>query len=455
MAPYQYDLGADLRAVAMIRATKAMLPHGSRAHSKLGPSAAHRWLECPGSINATENIENKSTWFALEGTAAHEFVEFCLSTGRDPRDWIGGVVDLDGDTAPTKFRAKGVIAKELIDKERYFEIDEDMASAVEDVQELVAKYHKPDEGDIIMLETRLDMTFVHPKLFGTGDIIIYKSSTKTLIVIDFKYGRGYAVDVLDNPQALTYAVGAVKLVNGVDKLILVIVQPRAFHADGPVRDAEYDLMDLDMFEGHLRMKALETDDPNAPRVAGEQCKFCPAAYKCKTLFDFVVDKLPGIEDIDLTTDRLQDGHFPADRDLTADQMGTLIHNVKIIEGLLKRVMGHAHAEGMAGRLPTGTKMVDKRAYRKWANAAEVIAALDMAGIPESEFMTAPEPELKSVTQLEKTLGKKVFDAITYDEVNEVRLWNKNSTGYVLATLEDRRPAVALDKSAAFGAVDDE
>ena len=438
--------------------TKAALlastAHSGRAHSKLGPSAAHRWLECPGSVAATEHIPNKSTWFALEGTAAHEFVEFCLSRTKDPRDWQGGVIDLQGADGKTKFFVDSPGVKDLIDKERYFGIDEDMCEAVESVQDVVAKYYRPEEGDIIMLETRLDMTFVHPKLFGTGDIIIYKKRTRTLIVIDFKYGKGVAVDVLDNPQALTYAVGAVKLVDGVDHLILVIVQPRAYHVDGPVRDAEYSLMDLEMFEGHLRIKAAETDDPNAPRIAGEQCKWCPAAHGCKTLRDFVSQK-SGLVDIDLAEIALKASHFPTNDELTRDQMGILIANVGIIEGFMKRVMQHAHNEALDGRVPTGCKIVDKRAYRKWANAGEVMMALDMAGISEDDFMVTKEPALKSVAQLEKTLGKKVFEAITFDPINEVHLWTKDSTGYVLTTLDDRRKAVMLDKSQAFGAVDDE
>ena len=52
------------------------------AHAKLSASGAERWLTCPGSIKAEESIPDKSSKFAMEGTAAHELAELCLtSTG--------------------------------------------------------------------------------------------------------------------------------------------------------------------------------------------------------------------------------------------------------------------------------------------------------------------------------------------------------------------------------------
>jgi hypothetical protein len=44
-------------------------------------------MVCALSVAMSEGQPNNSTVFALEGTAAHEFNEFIISSGHDPRDW--------------------------------------------------------------------------------------------------------------------------------------------------------------------------------------------------------------------------------------------------------------------------------------------------------------------------------------------------------------------------------
>ncbi|WP_318653834.1 DUF2800 domain-containing protein, partial [Acinetobacter baumannii] len=137
-----------------------------------------------GSVGMSEGQENKSTVFALEGTAAHEFNEFIITNGHDPRDWIGGLVDLQATGDELKFLRSGDNVE--IDRERYFEIDEEMVEGCELTIETIEKYLSRVDGDELLLETKLDMSWIHPKLFGTGDILIYKRRTKHLIVLDYK-----------------------------------------------------------------------------------------------------------------------------------------------------------------------------------------------------------------------------------------------------------------------------
>lgn len=420
--------------------------HGDRKHSKLGPSAAHRWMHCTGSVAMTRNIENKSTVFSLEGTAAHEFVEFILSTGRDPRDWEGGVVDLQAKTTGEKFIAD---MAELDDRQRYFEIDADMCEGVELVQEVLAKHYSPDDGDVLMLETRLDMSWIHPALFGTGDIIVYKPKTKHLIVLDFKYGKGVAVDVEDNEQVLTYSVGANRLFadQGVERLTCVIIQPRAFHVDGPVREEDVDILDLDIFEATLREKAAQTDDPNPHLVAGDQCSFCPASHACEEFRLYVTEAI-NIDPLDLDGEDITENDLPKLTELTPERLGRLVRAADLIKGWIRRVLQHAHNEGLEGRVPDGTKMVEKRAYRKFTAAPDdVIGVLDLEGFDEDDYMT--EPKLRSVAQIEKLVGKKKFGDIF------AGYFKKESTGYVLVDENDKRKAATVDKSDAFGEVDDD
>src|ERR1700736_1809338 len=127
-------------------------------------------MKCPISVAMSEGQPNNSTVCALEGTAAHEFNELIISSGHDPRDWIGGLVDLEAKGDELKFLRSGDNIE--IDRERYFEIDEEMVDGCELTIATIEKYYSRVDGDELMLETRLDMSWIHPKLFGTGDILI-------------------------------------------------------------------------------------------------------------------------------------------------------------------------------------------------------------------------------------------------------------------------------------------
>lgn len=428
--------------------------HSGRAHSKLGPSAASRWMVCAGSVGLSEGQPNNSTVFALEGTAAHEFNEFCISNGHDPRDWIGGLVDLESVGDELKFHRDGGNLDIEVDRERYFEIDEEMVEGCELTTETIEKYFSRVDGDELLLETRLDMSWIHPKLFGTGDILIYKRKTKELIVIDYKYGSGHVVEVNNNPQVRTYAVGAAKMFEkeGVESITSVIVQPRAFHRSGAVREETIEIFELYEFEAELAAAAKKTDDPNAEFVSGEHCKFCPAAWGCETLRAMVRDGL-GVKKL-RPGEEVTEKHLPKLSDVTPAQLGRIVREAKIYEGWIRRALAHAHSEALDGRMPEGSKLVDKRAYRKFTiSEDDIICTLDLEGISEDEYMK--EPKLKTLTQLEKTVGKKKFVELFGAEKSEDKAWKKESSGYVLAPIEDDRPAAQISTGEAFGAVEDD
>lgn len=427
--------------------------HSGRAHSKLGPSAASRWMVCAGSVGMSEGQPNNSTVFALEGTAAHEFNEFVISSGHDPRDWLGGLVDLQAKGDELKFLRSGDNIE--VDRERYFEIDEEMVEGCELTIETIEKYYSRVDGDELLLETRLDMSWIHPKLFGTGDILIYKRRAKQLIVLDYKYGSGHVVEVNNNPQVRTYAVGAARMfeAEGVETITSVIIQPRAYHRDGAVREETIDLFELYEFESELAAAALKTDDPDAELVAGEHCKFCPAAHGCETLRAFVREGL-GVKKLK-PNEELTEKHLPRLADLTPAALGRIVREAKIYEGFIRRALQHAHAEALDGRVPEGTKLVDKRAYRKFiVSDDDVIALLDLEGFTEDDYMK--EPKLLTLTQLEKSIGKKKFTELFGKGPDDPHsAWKKESSGYVLAPIEDAREAAKLSTGDAFGAVEDD
>lgn len=361
----------------------------------------------------------------------------------EPSSLLGGIVNLKPLEGRKAVSSKGM-SNLTPDKWDVWEIDGEMVDSVALYRETLLAIIQP--GDIVEYECRLNMRHIHPLFFGTGDAMIYRPSTQHLWIVDYKHGSGIAVDVDDNEQLLSYAIGALKRYEGqVKRLTLAVVQPRAFHRSGPVRQQELDIVDLLIFEEFLRIGAAKTSLPDAHIEVGAQCRFCPAAAVCDDLRQHVIAVTGARFKQRVTADAM-----PDPKKMTADQLGRVVREVQIIEGWLRRVLAHAHSEAVNGNIPTGMKLVDKRSYRQWKDKDAVEAVLDLYDIPPEEYMTEPEePVLLSPAQLEKALGKKLFATITDG------LLTKSSPGVVLAPIEDDREAVKLDKGGAFGAASDE
>ena len=58
-------------------------------HAVLSPSASHRWLACPGSIEANRDKPYEENKYAIEGTTAHALLEASLILGVSPEYFLG------------------------------------------------------------------------------------------------------------------------------------------------------------------------------------------------------------------------------------------------------------------------------------------------------------------------------------------------------------------------------
>lgn len=407
-------------------------PHSDRAHAKLAPSAAHRWINCPGSIRLSEGMpEQAASTFAAEGTAAHELAAHCLEKGFDADRFLGSVIDITANGPGAMFGNRG-----LTDPLTRFEVTDEMAEGVQEYIDHVRSLFMSDgerrEGVEVDIEHRFDLTHVHHDMFGTGDAVVYDPAGKHLHVVDLKYGRGIAVEAEHNVQLLTYGVGALKRYHNreVERVTLTIVQPRAHHAAGSIRSWTTSVDDLRMFALELKGAAKACEEADAPLAAGAWCKFCPAAAVCPEMRQ---------KSLALAQAEFADSgsiSVPEPETLSSEQLGSILREVNIIEDWCRRVMEHAHAEATAGRMPDGFKLVDKRASRKWKDEALAAQSIPLlTGIGGADLYS--EPKLKSVAQMEKTVGKKEFAAI------ESRLVVKQSSGTVLAPESDKRPAAKV------------
>lgn len=406
-----------------------MTAHSQRTHSKLSPSASHRWMECPGSIRMSRGMSDTASRFADEGTAAHELAAHCFNTGHDADRFTGEYINIDGEKPIEKFVG-------IPNGERCFLIDDEMAEGVQEYLDFCNGIATQAPWMEWETEQWLSLEYLGIEGLdgGTGDFVAYDPKHQILDTVDFKYGRGIAVEPEKNPQGLQYTLGAVKRYHnrGLKKVRITIVQPRCPHPKGPIRTWEADVVDLLEFEQELIEAAKRTHEPDAALIPGEWCKFCPAKATCparkEQALAIAMAEFSPVGEMEL----------PIVHEMTPEALAKTLDQIGQLEDFCRSVKEYAHNEAIHGRCPPGFKLVAKRATRKWRDEAEAAAAIeDIYGI-QSIYT---EPKLKSPAQIEPLMpGRNKKER----EKALAPLVTKESSGTVLAPETDPRPAVRAD-----------
>lgn len=419
-----------------------MANHSERKHARLAPSASERWWNCPGSIKASESILEQSSVYADEGTAAHELAQHCITSGFEADRYAGMYVNLDAKP--------GLKFSELAAPGRSFLIDDEMVDGVQEYLDycrgIVAKARcRVARGNPIewTAEQFVDLKWIGVDGLdgGTADFSVYDGETSTLEVVDFKYGRGVFVEPFENKQLLCYALGVARRYSnrGLRQVKLTVVQPRCPSATGSIRTWEADVLDLFDFEDDLRKRALATLEPDAALKPGEWCRFCPVGATCSARRDYALALAQG------EFDALGALALTSAPVMSTDQLAVVLRHANEIEDWVRSVKEYAHNEAIHGRMPTGFKLVAKRATRQWQDENAVVPALRKIGLSSMDFMIE---KLKSPAQVEPALpGKNKSARAAAIE----HLVIKRSSGTVLAPNEDPRPAVQADADE-FGVV---
>lgn len=369
--------------------------------------------------------EAKSSVFAAEGTAAHELAAHCLKAGFDAEKYLGHVIDITAKDVTARFLRP---ASPLGDTNTRFEVDEEMVDGVQMFVDFVrGKMDEIGKGVEVEVETRLDISHVHPDIFGTGDVIIYDPRRHWLHVPDFKYGKGVVVEVDENPQLFTYGSGVAQRYHNrqIKGMTLYIVQPRAYHPDGHIRSWDADLVTLMEFEDTLAKAATATEAEDAPRIPGHWCNFCPALPVCPEARDKATTAALA-EFMDEDT-----GELAPPEAMDGRQLADVLVRADFILTWVKSVQAYAHEQACNGNMPHGYKLVQKRAMRKWIDEDEARDEL-LCVFGEKSVFT--EPKLKSPAQLEKAVGKRIFEQAAESLVHKV------SSGTNLVPITDPRPA---------------
>jgi hypothetical protein len=398
-----------------------------KGHASLGPSSSHRWIPCPGSIRLSRGVPNRGNEHSRAGTAAHHIADQCLKTGVDAASFEGQEIEVTDEGVGY-----------LID------VDEDM---VENVQVYV-DYCRTlmAEANHIWLEQEITLESLNPpeRMTGTADFAAYVRRTKTLHVVDFKFGRGVVVEAKKNPQLRYYGLGAALAVGAgleIEHVQLTIVQPRARHPEGVVRHDNLGYLDLLDFADEIIAAAKRTQDPDAPLHAGSHCKFCPAAGFCPEQREMV----QALAQVVFETDGPAVVAPPDPAKMSVQQLANVLDNIDVLEDFVKAAKSHGQRlleEGTVSPEALGQKLVAKRANRRWGDEEKAEMWLRGRGLKMDEFTTQ---KLKSPKQIELLLGKGKKDL-------PAELIVKPDVGHTMVPLSDKREAIAIAPQDVFPAL---
>lgn len=361
--------------------TAAALP----AHSLYGASGAHRWTACPGSVRLAGPMKEAPSSYAQEGTAMHTVAAACLNSEQDAIEWTGRFVD-------------GV------------EIDEEHAVAIQVYLDAI-RVDQLRDGGKLLVEQKFHLKDWDEQFYGTADCVRF-GQDGMLTVYDAKFGAGEIVEVTrpdgrPNIQLGFYALGAVyelrRLLTqfGSTRVELVVIQPRAWHAQGPVRRKIFNLAQIEAIGDELVDAMKICLKPNAPLVAGSHCKFCKAAGSCPELrrFSLAAATLEFSDDAEMELM----GKVPDPAAMTPQQIANVLYAADVFEVWLNAVRARAHVMAESQGVP-GWKLVQKQGRRKWIDEEAAANTLIYDFGVDEELIY--DTKMKSPAQVEKLLKPK-------------------------------------------------
>jgi len=356
-------------------------------HAYLGCSNSEQWLNCTVSVRREQAFPDEHSTYAEEGRIAHDLAERALVTGKSPQDLTGPY-------------------------------NQEMRDAVQVYIDYIKDITPHDH---MIPEIKLDVSPWVPEGFGTSDCIVI--SGQTLHVIDFKYGKGVAVNVKKNTQAMLYGLGAL---NELDMIygpfvdvVLHIVQPRIYNISSWKTSVE------DLFEWGREIKptAELAFEGKGVAVPGSHCKFCRARNACRERADMMISIAVEQPKGEMMSDEELAGVYP--------KLASVITWANDLQDYcLKRAESGV-------KLP-GLKLVEGRSVRSWSDDAKVADRLLNNGFMPSQIYAT---KLLGIGAIETLVGKTKFTELLGDVVT------KPPGKPTLTTIEDDRSEISKNDAA--------
>ena len=364
-------------------------------HSVLGASAADRWMNCTPSAQLTAGMEDETTTFAAEGTAAHALCEWKIRKALKMRAGRRPTSDYWTDEM-----------EEFTDDYRDY------------IMDLVGQAKQHCKDPVTLIEQHLDFSCYVPDGFGTGDFLLV--ADKELNVVDFKYGRGVAVYADHNPQMMLYALGALNLFDclyDIEQVTMTIFQPRLSSISTWTISTE----ELYQWaEEVLKPKAELAAKGEGDFVSGSWCRFCKARNTCRARAESFLE--------------LARMEFQPPALLSDEEVAEVMEKADELSKWASDVMAYAQAEAIEnGKHWNGYKLVEGRSVRKFSDEAKVEAAAKEAG-----YTDIYNKSLITLTAFEKLMGKEAFAEILGQYVT------KPAGKLTLVPVSDKRPEVTVN-----------
>jgi hypothetical protein len=346
--------------------------------AKMSPSNSGKWLNCPGWAQACAGLpERAPARAAEEGTAAHALFQLCGALGVEPAEFAGARLYED------------------------WIVDDEMIVAVQKAFDWLNAWHKKNGIARQLHEYPVSLMLGDYEMTGTSDYVA--TTTKLLLVFDYKHGAGQWVPAEENSQLGLYILGARHTLglSTKQKALGVIAQPRIdWGGQEVVRTWEPSEADLKRLHERSTEAAFQARLPGAPRRAGTHCKWCGVAHSCRELAEYSL-RTAMVEFEDISKRPLLEPRDP--NTLTADGIAYVLSNSIIIESWLRAVQAEAMRRLLRHAPVPGFKMVEGRKMRKWINDATVMELL-----PPELIKTAPlgpAPVLKAMAKFPKRCAR--------------------------------------------------
>ena len=393
--------------------TTSKLPdHSARAHALLSASGANRWINCTPSARLEEQFgEKTSSSYATEGTLAHELAEVYLS--KDVLDEIS--------EDELEARLEEIMNNELFNEEMLDMVPIYTNYCVDQYHEAIAQHGEAE----VEVEAKLDLTEFVPDSFGTGDFILI--SDGTLEVVDLKYGKGVPVYATWNKQLMLYALGALRKYDtlyDIENVRLTIVQPRLNNI------SSFDIPVADLIEWavtELKPKAEQAYKGEGSLEPGEWCKFCSVKNQCRKLYE---------KQIEIAKYEFADPPLLSD-----EEISDILTRLPELLEWASAVKDFAQAKAIKeGKHWPGFKLVEGLSRRKWNGDDDTIANAIVTRLPELDSGDIYDMKLKSLSTIEKMVGKKRFAETLSDMVV------KPAGAPTLVPESDKRPALGDEQA---------
>lgn len=366
------------------------------AHAKKRPpSAAARWLSCPGSVEVVPLYPNDETTYSEKGGEGHKWVENGI---------IFGTRSDTGDAEQDEY--------------------------VDDCLDWIRKTRNSYGGDSCRVYAEEVYDIPETGEFGTADVTFV--SPLIIHVADYKNGFVMVEHNL-NAQMMLYLCGAIAKHGTRDKYAITVMQPYASHIEGPYRTYNVTQDDLDWFRGEVAHAVKSKDF-----IAGKHCKktYCPHRGACWTLLQWA--ETEGA-----------DAWFPSEVNGMSDEaLSRALDHAEILKGIRDELRKEAMRRIMnMDRTIGGYKVVKGRQNRDFAGdkgREQVFSVAREMGATEDDLYSKSPVSVKGIEDYVRTYCRaKGMPNGTWKKLWENQMAqyvNEYVGGLTLERATDARPA---------------